>query len=255
MSSPFPGMDPYIESQRWEDFHTEFALMLRALLVPQVRPRYTVDVQRYVFLVDEAEEPSGQYAPDVWLADRGDLPEAEPSTAMATLAPHLLTLAMPADFEQKYLVVRTRERRDVVSLIEVLSPWNKTAKGQDEYLQKRANYMRTDTHVVEIDLLRGGRRLPLREPLPPGDYFAFVGRSDRRPVLETYAWPLREKLPVIPVPLRAGDPDASLDLQEAFQRTYDRGGYDYALDYQQEVVPELNPSDREWVERLLPSKQ
>lgn len=251
MPSPFPGMDPFVEAQRWEPFHAAFVPVLSELLVPQLRPRYTVDIQRYTFLIDETDEPIAHYAPDTTVVDGEYASGLHPSQTVATLEPKILTLAMQADFEQKYLVIRSRERRDVIALIELLSPWNKTNKGQDEYLQKRANYLRTETHIIELDLLRGGRRLPLLEPLPPGEYFAFIGRSDRRPKVEAYAWPLRAKLPVIPVPLKAGDPDVSLDLQEAFTRTYDRGGYDYALDYRQDVVPRLSANDREWVSGLL----
>lgn len=252
MPPPFPGMDPFIEAQRWEPFHAAFVPALSELLVPQLRPRYTVDIQRYSFLIDETDESIAHYAPDTAVIDGDDVSGFHPSRTVATLEPHLLTLPMPADFEQKYLVIRSRERRDVIAVLEVLSPWNKKAgKGQDEYLQKRANYLRTETHIIEVDLLRGGERLPMNEPLPAGDYFAFVGRSDLRPQVEVYAWSLRDKLPVIPVPLKEGDPDAALDLHEAFTRTYDRGGYDYALDYQQDVVPRLSANDREWVSGLL----
>ncbi len=42
MPSPFPGMDPFIEGQAWQDFHTTFITVLREQLIPQVRPRYVV---------------------------------------------------------------------------------------------------------------------------------------------------------------------------------------------------------------------
>ena len=42
MLSPFPGMDPFIENQEWEDFHLEFLAAIRASLSRRVRPRYVV---------------------------------------------------------------------------------------------------------------------------------------------------------------------------------------------------------------------
>ena len=50
MPSPFPGMDPFIESQKWEDFHTRFMTAIGDALVPAVRPKYIVDVERRIYL-------------------------------------------------------------------------------------------------------------------------------------------------------------------------------------------------------------
>lgn len=56
MPSPFPGMDPFIESQMWDDFHTEFITAARELLVQQVRPQYVVNIERCVFVIREHED-------------------------------------------------------------------------------------------------------------------------------------------------------------------------------------------------------
>jgi hypothetical protein len=236
-------MDPYIEAQLRDDFHADFVPVLRELLIPQVRPSYTVNIERYVYLVSEEDEVIGHVGPDVSVLQHphawGDHGEA----TLATLEPAVLTLPMPRLVEQKFLTIRSRERRDVVTVVEVLSPWNKSpGDGCKEYLQKRSGYLRAMVHIVEIDLLRGGQRLPTIEPLPDGDYFAFVGRWDRRPKLDVYHWLVHERLPVIPIPLKVGDPDVALDLQAAFERTYERGGYDYALDYDALIDPPL-PDD------------
>ena len=50
MPSPFPGMDPYIENQKWEDFHSRFMTTFADQLMPIVRPRYIVDVEKRVYL-------------------------------------------------------------------------------------------------------------------------------------------------------------------------------------------------------------
>jgi hypothetical protein len=136
----------------------------------------------------------------------------------------------------------------VVTVIELLSPWNKSLSGGcSEYLVKRSDIFETLSHLVELDLLRGGQRLATREPLGPADYYAFVCRKQRLPRVEVYAWSLRDRLPVIPVPLAVGDPDVPLDLQAAFTKTYDRSGYDYSLDYSLPVEPPLEASLSEWV--------
>jgi len=48
--SPFPGMDPFIESHDWEDFQTGFIAELCAALVPRVRPKYVVRKERRKYL-------------------------------------------------------------------------------------------------------------------------------------------------------------------------------------------------------------
>ena len=46
MSSPYPGMDPFLEMQEWEDFHTTFNTVLRECLSPALEPDYLVRVER-----------------------------------------------------------------------------------------------------------------------------------------------------------------------------------------------------------------
>jgi len=68
---------------------------------------------------------------------------------------------MPSQIRQPYLTIRRRDELDVTTVIELLSSWNKASGlGQEEYLNKRMNIFRTPAHIVEIDLLRGGLRLP-----------------------------------------------------------------------------------------------
>ena len=230
MASPFPGMDPFIEGQRWRDFHTTFITVVREMLAPQVRPRYVVEVEEYVYLARGEEPP-----------DR-------------LIEPVIHTVPVPTRYRQAFLSIRDRQWHDVVAVIELLSPVNKKrGEGRNEYLVKRSNVFHTPAHLVEIDLLRDGERLPTREPLEPADFYAFVCRTERLPQVEVYGWTLRQALPAIPVPLAGDDPDVLLDLQAAFTTTYERAGYDYALDYRRPVEPPLERPTAEWVRSILGS--
>ncbi len=255
MPSPFPGMDPFIEGQRWQDFHASFINDLADLLMPAVRPRYVVDVEQYVYLAREDEDPDRHLEPDLSIIEG----TAEATTEFGTAAPPATALA-PAVYtipssrrqRQRFLTIRDREFRKVVTVIELLSPTNKTpGDGCTEYLVKRDNVFHTPANLVEIDLLRRGQRLPTREALAPADYYAFICRTERLPKVEVYTWTLRDRLPAIPVPLAGGEPDVSLDLQAAFTKTYDRSGYDYALDYHRAVDPPLDASGADWVQMIL----
>jgi len=237
-------MDPFIESQKWEDFHARFITVLSEMLVPQVRPQYMVDVERYVYVTREEEEVVKIIAPDALVADTGrDWRELAATAGVATLRPVKHRIALPRR-RQAYLVIRTGRNESVVTVIELLSPWNKAREaGVAEYLAKRANVLNSIANLVELDLLRGGERLPTVEPLQTGDFYAFVSRPRLRPEVDVYAWTLRDPLPTLPVPLAEGDPDVTLDLQTAFTTTYDRAGYDYSLDYGEELEPALSQED------------
>jgi Protein of unknown function (DUF4058) len=255
MPSPFPGMDPFIESQRWRDFHTTLITVIREMLIPRVRPRYVVEVEEYVYLAREKEDPDRLIEPDLAIVDTDrDWSASSRSAGSAAVAiqPVVHTVPVPQRFRQAFLTIRSRESQNVVTVIELLSPWNKTAgEGRNEYLVKRSNVFCTPAHLVELDLLRGGRRLATREPLAPADYYVFVCRKERLPQVDVYGWTLRQSLPAIPIPLAGEDPDVDLDLQAAFTTTYDRAGYDYALDYRRSVEPPLEPATADWVRSLI----
>jgi hypothetical protein len=111
--------------------------------------------------------------------------------------------------------------------------------------------LKSNAHLSELDLLRGGERLPTNEPVPPADYYVFVCREHRRPRAELYPWSLRQPLPIIPMPLKDGDPDVALDLQTLITTVYDQACYDISLDYRRPVEPPLREEDAAWAQQLL----
>lgn len=254
MPSPFPGMDPFIENQKWEDFHLKFIAAMSDSLVPRVRPKYEVSAGERVYVEHHPDE-SRVVRPDITVLEGdwdGSSSEAGTAAAVA-LAPAVLTLPTTELEREAFLTIRRREKMDVVTVIEVLSPGNKRpgTDGREQYFSKRDVILKSPTHLVELDILRAGRRLPTMEPLPRGDYYAFIRRGKRRYKVEVYAWSLRRPLPQIPIPLAGDDPDVLLDLQAIFNTVYDRAGYDYSLDYRRPVVPPLREADADWAKQLL----
>jgi hypothetical protein len=231
------------------------------LLVAKLRPRYEVDVERRVYLERRnLEETARTFVADVAIAgSEGKTPmEGLTGIAIATEAAietNECVLPWPEEHREAYLVIRHPHASEVITVIELLSPTNKLrrANGRDLYLEKRMELLQTRTHLVELDLLRGGERMPFSNP-PDGDYFALISIAKRRPVAVVYGWPLAHRLPVIPIPLAKGDPDVDLDLQEVFNVVYDRAGYDYILDYDVDVSPTFSESEKTWATKLLPKK-
>ncbi len=105
---------------------------------------------------------------------------------------------------------------------------------------------------MEIDLLRGGPRMPFVN-LPRCDYYAMVSRVERRPIVQCWPRRLRDRLPAIPIPLRAPDPDLRLDLQEILHRIYDAAGYAKYI-YDSDPVPPLTTEDAAWARSLLAAR-
>jgi len=58
--------------------------------------------------------------------------------------------------------------------------------------------------------------------------------------------PLRQRLPASRVPLRRTDPDAALDLQVLVDQCYERGRYDWAIDYAKPPRPPLREEEAIW---------
>lgn len=236
MRSPFPGMDPYLEGEEWEDFHTSFLAAVRAAIAPQLTDDYAARVERRVYIEQPPEEATPSFRqPDVTILYQDRVtPGSAAATASATTAtPALLRIPEPVERREAYLVLRHLPDAEVVTVVELLSPANKRRGGEgfNAYREKRSAILRSPTHLVEIDLLLHGTPPPL-EPEIPGDYRITVSRSQRRPGVEVYSWPVLQPMPVVPIPLRHGDDDIRLNVQAVFAQVYDQADYQKTVRYE-----------------------
>jgi hypothetical protein len=260
MPSPFPGMNPYIEKPSvWQDFHARFIAAAAERIGALVLPRYFVKIDEYVFIHEfSAEERQPVGRPDVSLSK----PEASAAplpagSALAVAAPAEVIIPAAVDvIRHRFLEIRDRDSMGVVTVVELLSPSNKApGQGREEYWNKvRRLIGTTQTALVEIDLLRGGPRLPW-EQLPSCDYYALVSRpADRlREPPRAAVWPvrLRDALPDVPIPLAPGEPEVMFDLQGVIHHVYDTAGYRYSV-YRGAPEPPLAPADAAWAAQFLP---
>jgi hypothetical protein len=152
---------------------------------------------------------------------------------------------------RKWLTVQDRDSRKVVTVIELLSPSDKRpGKTRDKYLDKRAKLLGSKTHLVEVDLLRGGLRMPTRG-LPECDYYLAVSRHPDRPRAEFWPFDLVSPLPAVPVPLLPGETEPVVPLKPVLDRVYDEGHYADHL-YTETPDPPLTPEQAAWAADLLP---
>ncbi len=248
-------MDPFLESQEWEDFHTTMNTVLRESLAGPLEPDYLVRVERRVYVEHVGEEPTTMRQADVAIlstcsglpSGRREVAEADAATATECM------LVMPMQRSETYLVIRHRPSMKVVTVIELLSPSNKRAggDGRHEYLTKREEFLVSTSHLVELDLLRGGERLPMADVLPAGDFYAIISRTYRRPRASVFSWTMQQPLPKIPIPLRRGDDDCWLDLQAAFTTVYARARYDLSVNYKLPLQPPPPPAVAQWLQQII----
>ena len=248
---PFPGMDPFFEGPAWKDFHDSFVPALRQALMRVLPDTYAAVIERRVTLVSEPDDRLAVYDDAVLLKAGGGGGFGTGNgaiTAEATRADVTFS-ALPRmeEDEEIYVEIIELDGRQTVTALEVLSPSNKRGDGRGEYLQKRNATVRSPVHLVEIDLLRGDRPLPTARPLPSTDYRVLVSRADERPALRVTSWNLPDPLPVIDVPLSAGDGTVPLDLGELFDGFYRVNQYRRILDYSADVTPDLPSDQAAWV--------
>lgn len=260
----FPGMDPYLEVKLiWPGFHSRLVVYIADQLRPLLQPRYIAAVEDRVFL----EEPPRALIPDVWVREQASMwngggtavlePQERTETQNAD-DPMLIELT-DREMHESYIEILDRQSgQRVVTVIEFLSPTNKTpGPGRDAYLTKQEEVWKSATHLVEIDLLRGGEHTVM---IPEGevrdrrdyDYLVSVNRATNvRRLYETYPRSLRERLPRIGIPLAEEDRDVVLDLQAVVAQTYDAGSYQARLHYDQPCIPPLREADQAWANDLI----
>ncbi|MEW6747579.1 MAG: DUF4058 family protein [Planctomycetota bacterium] len=253
MPSPFPGMDPYLEGPLlWEDFHHELASVVRRQLTPLLRPRYVAALEPRVVYDELVIERAKWVKPDVGVYDTGQTRPGGDAAGPAVMTQPVVATAVVEDaVHEQRVAIQEVTTGDLVTAIEILSPVNKRPghEAHDDYHRKRRALLRTNVHLMEIDLLRAGQRAPrLVTPLPESPYFVFLVRGSDRSAVEIWPVSFRQPLPVVSVPLRPPDPDVALDLDLALRTAYDDAGYDLRIDYDTPPpAPDLSREDAAWL--------
>ena len=272
MPSPFPGMDPYLESPDWFPcLHDGLIFgILESLQARLPAPYYAQSTQRVWLEVSQRSvepdvnviHPARQASP--WRTGNGGVAVADD---IELSEPVVISVASIENdpFEEPFIEIRRRQGSDVrlVASIEVLSPANKTlgSPGHEKYLTKQREALAGQVHLVEIDLLRGGTHTTAvpghiaGDKAGPFDYHVCIHRFDQPNDFLVYPIALEDRLPGIAIPLLPGDPEVPLALQAVFERAYHAGPYRRAVNYAaDQIIPPLQGAQLEWVKgRLNPT--
>ncbi len=171
MPSPFPGMDPYLESPDWfPDLHDNLIFSIKAALQERLPAAYYARSRQRVWL--ELEHRPVEPDVDVLRAGGAQSRFHEPEggavavAELVTTEPVVVTVESIEGnpFEEPFLEIRRRQGTDdvLVASMEILSPSNKTQgnSGRVMYLAKQQEILKGPVHLIEIDLLRGGTHSP-----------------------------------------------------------------------------------------------
>ena len=261
MPSPFPGMDPYLEHPAlWPGVHQRLITYLGDTLNAMLPPHYVADIGERLYVV----EPAHTIYPDVVVHEQPPVgSEATPersatSTEVSSDPPWVLTIE-PVEMREVFIhVLSVADASRVVTAIEVLSPSNKASRspGKELYQSKQSELLESQTHLIEIDLLRRGCHTVAApraylEQQGTWDYLVCLHRGGEGHRYEVWARGLHERLPRIRVPLSDGDGDLVLDLQALLTRCYDEGAYERRINYEGEPQPPLPAKDTAWACELL----
>jgi hypothetical protein len=124
MPSPFTGMNPYLEQDDvWQDFHDTFVPFVRDALATQVIPHYIVKMEAHPFIHEPAAEQR-------FLIGSGDVG--------VDIEKHL------------FLEIRDRMNRDLVAVIEMLSPSNKKSGADREQYHAQHGSFRGDRLATRL---------------------------------------------------------------------------------------------------------
>jgi hypothetical protein len=223
------------------------------MLTHQVQPKYIVRIEEHLYVHEHPEDSRRLLGrADVSVARSADSEERTSATGLLE-APAYGYVPLSIDVERAgYLEIQDRQTRELITVVELLSPSNKRrGPDREQFLAKRRQLLTSSAHYIEVDLLRGGPRLPIDE-LPDCDYYALVSRTEERPKVGLWTMRLRDPLPTIPIPLRSPDPDARLDLRQLLDRVYDEAGYESYI-YRSQPQPPLSPEDVEWARQFAPT--
>ncbi|MDJ0580258.1 DUF4058 family protein [Crocosphaera sp.] len=262
MPSPFPGMNPYLElPQFWSQVHNRLIVEIADVMNPILRPKYRMELEQRVYTQNDNDDSLGLVGiPDnVVFSPSSNPSETSSNVAIAPpkVEPLTVSIPQPKTVKEWYLQVKNVETKEVVTVIEILSPKNKkVGEGRNKYLKKREQVLMSLTHLIEIDLLRKGEIMPMNiDQKIQSDYRIIISRSDRRPQAELYAFNLVQEIPSIPLPLKPEDQQPLIPLQDLLHSIYEKGSYDLAINYQKQTLEDLSENEQLWINNLLQEQE
>ena len=248
----FPGMNPYLEHPAlWPEIHSGVISGLMRCLNPQIIPKYRAAVDKRVYqdTIFVGIPDNTVFQPSLSNVNRNqNLSQLQTISIVAE--PERVAVPVMGEVREPYLEIREIATHRVITVVELLSPANKrNGEGRQHYLHKRQSILNSQTHFVEIDLLRTGEPMPI-EGGHKSDYQIMVSRAPERPIAERYPFNLQDPIPAFFLPLQAEDEEPIIDLAQLVQQACEEAAIDLAIDYAQDPNPPLSHEQNHWLKAL-----
>lgn len=147
--NPFPGLNPFFQAD-WIDVHPTLLTLIRSALREELPSDLMLRVEERVEVADTGKE----YRADISVVEpwqRGFPPLWRPddeSSAIVTVTEPMVYFLEPE--RERWLEIRDARGR-VITVIQLISPTNKSDGGWREYRQKQADLLAGGVNLVEID--------------------------------------------------------------------------------------------------------
>ncbi len=251
MKTPFPGMDPYLEHRAlWPDVYTHLIATLADTLTSLIAPDYDVKVESRTYIGEQNNTQHARRPGKHALAPVGSLPLPTTFQSSATTVMEIDVL-IGEKFSQRYLAIYNTRTDELITAIELLSPDHKSdPQEQAAYLSRRERWVLASTNFVEIDLLRAGEPMPIRQTVE-SDYRILVNRGWKRNKASLYAFNLPAAIPAFPLPLQRHEAEPLIPLNDVVHDLYSRARFDLRIDYSELPPPPLTEEQVRWVRNIL----
>jgi len=251
-------MDPYLEAPWiWPDVHHGLISNIQGALNPLLKPAYVARLEARIYISNDEDPGRKVMVPDVRIDETSDVRRHKRgSGGLAIAEPMVVTQLIDEEIEEAYITIQEPRSRRLITVIELLSPTNKIggAEGRKSFMKKKREILASEVNRVEIDLLRSGLSSVTHPPLPVSDYRVLTSRGVSHHKARCWPVGVRQKLPVIGIPLKEKEDDVPLDLNAVLVAAYENGAYGVSVDYTRPPDPPLNPDDARWANKLLKTK-
>ncbi len=254
--NPFPGLNPWMQDV-WHDVRAKLIIYLSEAITDKLPDDLVARAEESVTLSGPTEDLNIA-RPDVNVSEADSWkdgvapawsPEVDESLSARIASPVIVALD-----EETHRWIEIRDTQgSLVTVIEILSPANKTPGGRKKFDAKLLEFWNQGVSTVEIDLVRGGVNAAsarFGKNWPAEEHQVIVTRRGQTSHHEVYPCPLREPLPVFRIPLRSHEPDLPFDLQPPIDRCYEKGRY-WLLNYGADPIPSLSEEDLKWAREVL----
>ena len=159
MLSPFPGVDPYLESQHhWQDFHLTFINAWREAINASLPENYGARFEEHDEILEVGPETARLSRPDIAVVrlPKVTRPPFHPSRARSPLQRwnrQYCRYPMMEEVHQRWIEILYRPDREVVAVLE-LAFADQQGGSRGRYLAVTVTRFHSeDVHLVEVDLL------------------------------------------------------------------------------------------------------